>query len=258
MAAEPLLGGALPWEDSTAVLAAAARSQRTQRLQQPDHAALTPLGTLDTLPPAKHPSLRAVLAGSIESARPVSKKLLFVYVRCAETGRLWECIAKLADGLLCVLDISQLGAAAAAGVAEQGGCRCALVGWPERSANGVLSLHVVSIELLGADGAPTLALPSGAAAVAGLATSAAAVPAAVGGATAAAVAAVPRNRFHSSGYRVRPANSNRFMVLAQWLVDTFGRETLVRDGGVLDVAGGAGGVAFGQTTTIPTTTQFPG
>eukprot|EP01043_Picozoa_sp_COSAG02_P043766 COSAG02_NODE_3843_length_6160_cov_40.615740_5_plen_414_part_00 len=209
------------------------------------------LSELDGLEPGKHCALRSVLAGEVDSAGSVTKKLLFLYVRCARSGRVWECIAKLGDGLLCTAEIAQLAAAVVDGPSGSARAeRCSLVGWPERAVSGTVTLHIVRIELQFADGSVLLALP--AMASTGAVVGAPARPT-VGGntlqsdsnsTTAGTGDTVPRNRFTSSGNRVRPANSNRFMVMAQWLVDTFGRDTLVRDGGVLDVAGGAGGIAF--------------
>ena len=231
------LDAELPWEkvgaDTAAAAADAARGHRLARMPAPPapEPELTPLATLDTLPPGKHAAKRVAASGAIESVQCVTKKLLFLYLRCSETGRLWECIAKLADGFFALPAIAQLGAAAA-------GRTCSLLAYPERAVAGAVSLHVVSITLTAtADGAQALTLPE--AVQGGDRRIYAVVPAAD---AAAAAAAVPRTRLSSSGNRVRPANANRFMVLAQWLVDTFGRETLVRDGGVLDVAGGAGGV----------------
>jgi hypothetical protein len=53
-----------------------------------------------------------------------------------------------------------------------------------------------------------------------------------------------RKRISLSGNRARPANRTRFQMLTQWMLDTFGEQRLRGGGGVLDVAGGAGGVAF--------------
>ena len=50
--------------------------------------------------------------------------------------------------------------------------------------------------------------------------------------------------FSTSGNRTRPNNQTRHQRFAQFLVDTFGIERLRSGAGVLDVAGGAGGVAF--------------
>jgi hypothetical protein len=207
------------------------------------------LGELDGLEPGKHCALRSVLSGEVDSAGSVTKKLLFLYVR-AGSGRVWECIAKLGDGLLCTAEIAQLAAAVVDGPSGSGRAeRCSLVGWPERNASGTVTLHIVRIELQSADGSLLLTLPA-------LAPSAVvkapARPIAGGivlqsnsnGTAAPTDDTVSRNRFTSSGNRIRPANSNRFMVMAQWLVDTFGRDALVQNGGVLDVAGGAGGIAF--------------
>ena len=210
---------------------------------------LVALSELDGLEPGKHSALRSMLAGDVDSAGSVTKKLLFLYVR-AGSGRVWECIAKLGDGLLSTEEIAQLAAAvvdSSSGSARAE--RCSLVGWPERAASGTVTLHIVRIELHSADGSLLLTLPV-------LATSAAAKAPACppaddivlqsnnSGTAASTHNTVPRNRFTSSGNRIRPANSNRFMVMAQWLVDTFGRDALVQSGGVLDVAGGAGGIAF--------------
>ena len=98
----------------------------------------TPLAILDALLPAKHTAKRVAASGNVESVQCVTKKLCFLYVRCSETGRLWECIAKLADGFLGLPDIAQLGEAAA-------GRTCSLLAYPERAVVGTVSLHVVSI-----------------------------------------------------------------------------------------------------------------
>jgi len=47
-----------------------------------------------------------------------------------------------------------------------------------------------------------------------------------------------------SGSRARPNNASRHQIFSNWLIETFGSDYLSRGVGVLDVAGGAGGVAF--------------
>jgi hypothetical protein len=185
-----------------------------------------PLAQLEELSVAKHTGLRVAINGTVESLQAVTKKLLFLYIRCDASGHLRECIAKLADGFLCLPAIAGLAAAVA-----PGGRRCSLLSFPERAENGTITLHVVNIRLPAARNFPALRLPRTKAAPGAVVERAARTRLSSGGWT-------------SSGNRVRPANANRFMVLAQWLADTFGREALVRGGGVLDVAGGAGGMAF--------------
>jgi len=61
---------------------------------------------------------------------------------------------------------------------------------------------------------------------------------------AAGDTAAPSTRSKRSGTHARPNNQSRHQQFVQFLVDTFGLEALRAGAGVLDVAGGAGGVAF--------------
>ena len=55
---------------------------------------------------------------------------------------------------------------------------------------------------------------------------------------------VNREPWKRSGNRVRPNNETRHQQFVEFLIETYGIERLRAGAGVLDVAGGAGGVAF--------------
>ena len=56
--------------------------------------------------------------------------------------------------------------------------------------------------------------------------------------------APPPTLFNASGTHVRPNTTSRHRQFMHWLIDRFGSEFLASGTGILDVAGGAGGLAF--------------
>ena len=65
--------------------------------------------------------------------------------------------------------------------------------------------------------------------------------------------------FNASGTHVRPNTTSRHRQFMNWLIDKFGAEFLASGTGILDVAGGAGGLAFelGFRRQIPVTVIDP-
>jgi len=62
--------------------------------------------------------------------------------------------------------------------------------------------------------------------------------------TSVTAASSAHQRTKRSGTRIRPNNAARHQQLSSWLVQNFGLPLLRRGAGILDVAGGAGGLAF--------------
>jgi len=195
-----------------------------------------------TLSPGKHPNLRYALCGTVrpQSVRAVSKRLVFFKLdvpahRGPSIIASWECIAKFREGCLdepeIALLVSTLHACASASSdgAGVGSAHVELVGFPEVAEDGERSLHVVQVLVSSAEGdAGVVTIPE--------------IPRepAAGNASAA----TERVRFKHSGSHMRPNTESRHQQFVAWLVESFGLETLRSGAGVLDVAGGAGGVAF--------------
>ena len=199
-----------------------------------------------TLSQGKHPQLRYALCGTVrpQSVRVVSKRLVFFKLDVPEHRGLniasWECIAKFREGCLdepeIALLVSTLHACASASSdgAGVGSAHVELVGFPEVSdrsspAGAEASLHVVQVLVSSAEGdAGVVTIPE--------------IPREPAASNASAPA--ERVRFKHSGSHTRPNTESRHQQFVAWLVESFGLETLRSGAGVLDVAGGAGGVAF--------------
>ncbi|KAL1506948.1 hypothetical protein AB1Y20_007812 [Prymnesium parvum] len=182
-------------------------------------ASLLPPSAMLQLPPGKHPDLELELSGRARAVRRVTPRLLFFELLDA-SGELVECLAKERDGFLAAADLAALGAAL------DGAPLVRLRAFPEShaAASPAVVAHLKRIEA--SDGAW-------------------AFPAAAAGARAeAAPRYVGREAWKRSGNRVRPNNESRHQQFVHFLVETFGEAALRRGAGVLDVAGGAGGVAF--------------
>ena len=195
-----------------------------------------------TLSQGKHPQLRYALCGTVrpQSVRVVSKRLVFFKLDVPEHRGLniasWECIAKFREGCLdepeIALLVSTLHACASASSdgAGVGSAHVELVGFPEVSDLGSpRSLHVIQVLVSSAEGdAGVVTIPE--------------IPREPAASNASAPA--ERVRFKHSGSHTRPNTESRHQQFVAWLVESFGLETLRSGAGVLDVAGGAGGVAF--------------
>ena len=195
-----------------------------------------------TLSQGKHPELRYALCGTVrpQSVRVVSKRLVFFKLDVPEHRGLniasWECIAKFREGCLdepeIALLVSTLHACASASSdgAGVGSAHVELVGFPEVSDLGSpRSLHVIQVLVSSAEGdAGVVTIPE--------------IPREPAASNASAPA--ERVRFKHSGSHTRPNTESRHQQFVAWLVESFGLETLRSGAGVLDVAGGAGGVAF--------------
>lgn len=178
----------------------------------------------------KHPNVSVQVTGRVEALRPVSKRLLFFRLVNEHNERRsvsWECMAKDRDGFLSAADVSDLSAA----LADQNTpAQVELVAFPECGEGGLV-LHVKAAALQDGRRFP--------------ATDVTGTDAPTDGPGAEPPAAAPSiTRWKRSGNRVRPNNETRHQRFVAFLVDTFGVEALRRGSGVLDVAGGAGGVAF--------------
>ena len=196
-----------------------------------DALALGPLGD------GKHTELTVSVTGCSRNLRRVTKRLLFFELVDAG-GRSFECIAKDRDGYLTAEDIGALGAALAEAVSWQ----VELDAFPEVACESLV-LHLKRVELLpGACGGLELAgrrrFP---AAADGSSEEIAAPPVPLTLPEARYVNRVP---WKKSANRVRPNKETRHQQFVEFLIETHGIERLRSGAGVLDVAGGAGGVAF--------------
>jgi hypothetical protein len=176
------------------------------------------------LAPGKHPTVRLIVSGSVnpDTIRVVSKRLFFFTVQSNSSTDAWECLAKWRDGCLTEEEIALLAEKlrSASHVSIHG----FLEVYPEGKER---SLHVMSATLSSttADGEPPLQVPEA------VREPLAEEPA-------------PAAKRKKSGTHTRPNTEARHQQFVSWLVDTYGDELLRSGGGVLDVAGGAGGVAF--------------
>ena len=170
----------------------------------------------------KHLAVRYSLEGTVksETVRAVSRRLIF-FTLTTDDGAAHECLAKGRDRSLTDSEIELLASRLAGAV--DGSIRVRITGFPEVAEEGGRSLHVIQAALLN-DDPPTL-IPQEAREPEEF------VP----------VAIVPRK---TSGNHERPNNAYRHRHLVGWLLETFGRQFLCSGAGILDVAGGAGGVAF--------------
>jgi hypothetical protein len=182
-----------------------------------------------SLSAGKHPEVRVTVEGVVDEVRAVSPRLLFFTIAEAN-GRSVECLAKERDGFLDENAIVLVSAKLTLG------SRCALVGYPEVAPDSpsdttgrpAMTVHAVQLTLF--EGDTELRIPS-------------TMPTSASAAVAVPVRVAPKP-FTTSGNRQRPNNQSRHQRFAEFLVDTYGLEFLRSGAGVLDVAGGAGGVAF--------------
>ncbi len=182
---------------------------------------------MHSLTPGKHPEVRLTVSGAVEpsSVRAVSKRLVFFRVNAADEQI--EALVKHRDGCLDEAEIAQLVQRLSSAPAA-----VRFHGFPEVSdENGArsASLHVVQITI--ADATP-LVLPV-------VAREPVAEPAGAGGA-----GSNMSSKYKKSGSHFRPNTASRHQQFVAWLIETYGLERLKSGAGVLDVAGGAGGVAF--------------
>ena len=138
----------------------------------------------------------------------------------------WECLVKFRDGCFDESEIASLAHQLTTGAQ---GTRWAIVGFPEVTEDGCVgSLHVIQAIIQGADHPDPLCIPEE---------------------PREPLIEVPGSsnmtaRFKTSGTHIRPNTSSRHQQFVAWLTETYGIERLRSGSGVLDVAGGAGGVAF--------------
>ena len=227
------------------------------------------LAAMGRLAPGKHSSVCVRLRGSLQSVLRMTNNLAFVYVVAPCTEELeaqasptvtWECIVKVRDGFLDRLTVMRLASACSARTDGGGSQECELYAFPERGCgkeqNGSQPqplnetvLHIIAMCLRPDDtgyGEAELFLPMPQRAATcgeGLAPETA-DPASRFATAATAGRSKRQARFSTSGNRRRPANGSRFQLFTQWMLKVFGETTLCRGGGVLDVAGGAGGLSF--------------
>ena len=183
----------------------------------------------------KHADIDVKITGCPRNLRRVTKRLLFFELVDADGSR-HECIAKDRDGFLVAEDIRALGDA----LAEATSWRVVLAAFPE-VASQELVLHVKRVELLPVNrDSEAIGRCRFPAAADWCSEEAAAPP--------PSVPAHPRyvNRvpWRKSANRVRPNKETRHQQFVEFLIETYGIERLRSGAGVLDVAGGAGGVAF--------------
>lgn len=175
------------------------------------------------LPLGRQPKIRVLVKeGTVaaDSVRVVSKRLIFFSL--ATPTAVWECLAKWRDGCLSEGEIAQLAATLAS---EPSTLLASMHCFPEYAEDGsVASLHVIQAALPPPQpGAPPVHIPL--------------APREPEPEPEAGAAAKPSTR--------PPTHKNaRHQQFVSWLIDTYGLEYLRSGCGVLDVAGGAGGVAF--------------
>ena len=193
----------------------------------------------------KHTTVHLSLRGHCtpSTVRSVSKRLLFFeLVGEGEGADVHCCLAKDRDGHLSISDIEDLRQLLTAPHAA-----IALVCWPEVAPDSTRTFHVVSATVTSRNNgdeewthiprAPTD-------------TSVATIGSCVDAERTTNVASASGGPARS-GSLVNPTNAPKMRAkdarhqhFVAWLVDTFGLDFLRSGSGVLDVAGGAGGVAF--------------
>ena len=192
-----------------------------------------PLG----LPAGRRPGIRVLVPNgtvNADSVRVVSKRLIFFSLAVPSTEKsmasttvLWECLAKWRDGCLDEAEIAQLLAVLTANPTTRLSLQC----FPEMADDGsVASLHVIQVSLL----LPPDQIGGGEVPQQIPATAREPEPEAEGGSSSSA-ASLDKAPIHKN---------QRHQQFVAWLVDTYGLDYLRSGSGVLDVAGGAGGIAF--------------
>ena len=173
------------------------------------------------LAPGKHLDVRRTLSGSVASSsvRVVSRRLVFFQL-LADDGVLHEVLAKGRDRCLKDEEIELL----ASSLVERATRRVVVTGFPEVAQEGGQSIHLIQLALVDEDEPPT------------------SIP--VEAREPEESLQIDIVRYKTSGNQTRPNNAYRHRHLVAWLLDTFGHARLSSGSGVLDVAGGAGGVAF--------------
>lgn len=191
----------------------------------------------------KHVEVAIELEGQPLSLRPVSKRLLFFQLRCRD-GALLECIAKDRDGFLNEADVIALTHALDTRVDQSEPVR--LVAFPEVGPElaHCLVMHVREIEWAGERSAPTKFPRCASHSVPAVTGDPCTRPAQMTPSASPAGRYLTREPWKRSGNRVRPNNETRHQQFVEFLIETYGIEHLRSGAGVLDVAGGAGGVAF--------------
>lgn len=193
---------------------------------------VTSVQAFNTLGPGKHLSFRITLSGTVapESVRSVSKRLFFFclhYVDHEGSRQSQECLVKWRDGCFEEDEIASLmsNLAKVAPAAESGADPTALTihAFPEIGDDRALaSLHVIHaslpVQLLQIPSTPRDPVPDR--------------------------APTRTVQYKTAGNHRRPNTESRHQQFVAWLVETYGLECLKAGSGVLDVAGGAGGVAF--------------
>lgn len=210
------------------------------RLRRRRQAAPALSEAIASLAPGKHAQVRVLVDGTADpsSVRAVSKRLVFFRVAMlrhqlvggadtdAEPPMTWEALVKYRDGCLDEAEIAQL----VQRLSSSAATAVSFEGFPEVSDdNGTrsASLHVVRITMLDD---PPLTLPG------------VAKEPTVEAPNASNITA--RYKEKKGGARLRPNTASRHQQFVAWLVETYGLDELKKGAGVLDVAGGAGGVAF--------------
>ena len=168
------------------------------------------------LSPGKHLDVRLSISGTVAAStvRAVSRRLIFFQL-VADDGVIHECLAKGRDRCLMDAEIETL----ASTLSAQSSTRVDIAGFPEIAEEGDRSIHVIQATIAEVRIPAEWREPE-------------------------EPVQLDIVRYKTSGNHARPNNAYRHRHLVQWLLDKFGRARLCDGSGVLDVAGGAGGVAF--------------
>lgn len=173
-----------------------------------------------SLTPGKHLEVRLSITGTVKgpSVRAVSRRLVFFQLH-VDDGTTHECLAKGRDRCLMDGDIQLL----ASTLAARPSTCVHIAGFPEVAEEGDRSVHVIQATIFQEDA--KIRIPDE-------------------WREPEEPVQLDIVRYKTSGNHARPNNAYRHRHLVQWLLETFGRARLSNGAGVLDVAGGAGGVAF--------------